>query len=91
MVKEPTPEAEEVRLCDVANEMEAALVMNMLKEEGIPARTDATSGSDVFGGLPFEGGHGVFVVSSLARKAREILSQYPHFHNLKNVHEPVGE
>ncbi len=91
MVKEPTPEAEEVRLCDVANEMEAALVMNMLKEEGIPARTDATSGSDVFGGLAFEGGHGVFVLSSLARKARETLSQYPHFHNLKNVHEPAGE
>ena len=85
------PEVEEVRLCDVANEMEAALVMNMLQEEGIPARTDATSAGDVFGGLPFEGGHGVFVVPSLARKAREILSQYPHFHNLKNVHEPAGE
>ncbi len=84
-------EGEEVRLCDVANEMEAALVLNMLQEEGVPARTDATSGSDVFGGLPFEGGHGVFVVPSLARKAREILSKYPHFSKLKNVHEPAGE
>lgn len=84
-------EAEEVRLCDVSNEVEAALVMNMLQEEGIPARTDATSGSDVFGGLPFEGGHGVYVAPSLARKAREILSRYPHFHDLKNVHEPKGE
>lgn len=89
MVKEH--EVEEIRLCDVANEMEAALVMNMLQEEGIPARSDATSGSDVFGGLAFEGGHGVYVASSLARKAREILSQYPHFQNLKNVHEPAGD
>lgn len=91
MVKKPMPEAEEIRLCEVANEMEAALVINMLQEEGVPARTDATSGSDVFGGLAFEGGHGVFVVSSLARKAREILSHYPHFHKLKNVHEPAGD
>ena len=28
------------------------------------------------------------VPSSMARKAREILSHYPHFHNLRNVHEP---
>jgi len=84
-------EVEEVRLCEVANEMEAALVVNLLQDNGIPARSDATQASNVFGGLPFETSHGVYVVASLARKARLILGEYPHFHNLKNVHEPVSD
>jgi hypothetical protein len=84
-------EVEEVRLCDVVNEIEAALVVNLLQDDGIPARSDATSGSSAFGGLPFESGHGVYVPSPLARRAREILSAYPHYHNLKNVHEPVSD
>jgi len=84
-------EIEEVRLCDVANEMEAALVVNMLREDGVPARSDATQASGVFGGLPFESGHGVYVPASLARRSREILENYPHFQKLKNVHEPVSD
>ena len=84
-------EVEEVRLCDVANEIEAALVVNLLQDQGIAARSDATQASNVFGGLPFESGHGVYVPAPLARKAREILGEYPHFHNLKNVHEPVSD
>jgi hypothetical protein len=81
-------EVPEIRLCEVSNEIEAAILVNLLNEDGIPARTDATPGSSVFGGLPFEPGHAIFVASSLASKAVEILSKYPHFKNLRNVHEP---
>lgn len=81
-------EVPEIRLCEVSNEVEAAMVVNLLKEEDIPARSDANQAMNVFGGLPFEPGHSIFVPSSLARKAREILSNYPHFKQLKNVHEP---
>jgi hypothetical protein len=78
----------EIRLCDVENEVEAALVVNLLNEDGIPARSDAPPGSTIFGGLPFEPGHKIYVPSSLAKVARDILAKYPHFKNLKNVHEP---
>jgi hypothetical protein len=78
----------EVRLCEVSNEVEAAMVVNLLNEDGIPARSDATPAMTPFGGLPFEPGHGIFVAASQARKAREILSHYPHFKDLRDVHEP---
>ena len=78
----------EILLCEVSNEVEAAMVVNLLEEQGVPARSDATAAMPVFGGLPFESGHHIFVARSLARKAREILSHYPHFKNLKKVHEP---
>jgi hypothetical protein len=81
-------EVSEIRLCEVSNELEAALVVNLLNEDGIPAHSDATPGSSVFGGLPFEPGHAIFVPASVASKAIQILSQYPHFKNLRNVHEP---
>jgi hypothetical protein len=81
-------EAKEILLCEVANDVEATLVVNLLKEEEIPAWSDASPATLAFGGLPFEPGHRVFVAASMARKAREILSHYPHFHNLRNVHEP---
>ena len=81
-------EVKEILLCEVSNEFEAALVVNLLKEDGIPAWSDASPATPAFGGLPFEPGHRVFVPTSMASKAREILSHYPHFHNLKNVHEP---
>lgn len=84
-------ENEPVRLCDASNEAEATLIVNLLQDDGIPARTDATQGSGVFGGLPFESGHGVFVMPSNARRAREVLSNYPHFQDLKNVHEPTSD
>jgi hypothetical protein len=78
----------ELRLCEVSNEIEAAMVVNLLREEEIPARSDATASMPVFGGLPFEPGHEIFVPASQARKAIEILSKYPHFKKLKNVHQP---
>jgi hypothetical protein len=81
-------EIPEILLCQVGDELEATLVVNLLNEEGIPARSDASSAGNAFGGLPFESGHSIFVPSSTAYKAREILSQYPHFKNLRNVHEP---
>jgi len=81
-------EVPEIRLCEVANEFEAMLVVNLLREEGICARSDATAATPIFGGLPFEPGHVIFVPTSQAKVAREILAQYPHFRNLKNVHEP---
>lgn len=78
----------EVLLCEVANEIEATLVVNMLKEEGIPAWSDASPATPAFGGLPFESGHRVFGPASMARKAVEILAKHPHFKDLRNVHEP---
>jgi hypothetical protein len=81
-------EVPEIRLCEVSNEVEAAMVVNLLTEDGIPARSDANQAMNIFGGLPFEPGHTVFVPASMAYKAREILGHYPHFHNLRNVHEP---
>ena len=87
-MEEMEQEVPEIRICEVSNEPEAAMVVSLLNEEDIPARSDATASMAVFGGLPFESGHAIFVPASLARKAREILSQYPHFKNLKNVHEP---
>ena len=81
-------EVPEIRLCEVANEVEAAMVVNLLREEDIAARSDGTAAMNVFGGLPFESGHAILVPSSMAKKAVEILSHYPHFKNLKNLHEP---
>jgi hypothetical protein len=81
-------EVPEILLCEVANEVEASLVVNTLNEEGVSARSDATPAMNVFGGLPFEPGHKIFVASSQARKALHVLAHYPHFKNLKNVHEP---
>ena len=79
---------DDVRLCEVANEVEATLVVNLLREEGVEARSDATEATPAFGGLPFESGHAIYVPASEAKRARAILKRYPHFHNLKNVHEP---
>ena len=84
-------QTEPIRLCDAANEVEAALIVNLLQEDGIPAQTDATPASGVFGGLPFESGHGVFVMPEYARRALEVLADYPHFQGLKNVHEPTSD
>lgn len=81
-------EVPEILLCEVANEFEGTLVVNLLQEEDIPARCDASAAMSPFGGLPFEPGHKVFVLASQARQAREILAHFPHFQNLKNVHEP---
>jgi hypothetical protein len=81
-------EVPEILLCEVMNEGEAGILVSMLAEEGIAARSDATQGSTIFGGLPFEPGHKVFVPASQAHKALQILANYPHFHKLTNVHEP---
>jgi hypothetical protein len=82
-------EVRDTLLCEVANEIEAAMVVNLLTENEIPAHSDASQAGTVFGGLPFEPGHKVYVAASLARKAREILESYPHFKKLRNVHEPL--
>ena len=81
-------EVPETLLCEVSNEIEAAMIVNLLSENEIPAHSDASQAGVAFGGLPFEPGHKVYVVPSLARKAREILESYPHFKKLRNVHEP---
>jgi hypothetical protein len=88
---EADEELPEVRLCEVSNEVEAAMVVNLLKEEGIVAHSDATPASHTFGGLPFESGHTIYVPRGSARRAREILAHYPHFKDLKNVHEPEAQ
>ncbi len=85
---ETTEQVPEIRLCTVSNEVEATLVVELLREEDICARSDASQSTPAFGGLQFESGHTIFVPTSQARVAREILAQYPHFKDLKNVHEP---
>lgn len=79
---------QEIRLCEVSNEIEAAMVVNLLNEDGLPARSDATQSMSLFGGLPFEPGHSIYVAKSLAGKALNILGKYPHFKELRNVHVP---
>jgi hypothetical protein len=81
-------EVRDTLLCEVSNEVEAAMVVNLLIENEIPAHSDASPAGNAFGGLAFEPGHKVFVARSLARKAREVLESYPHFKKLRNVHEP---
>lgn len=81
-------EVPEILLCEVSNEVEAAMVVNLLVENEIAARSDASQAGVAFGGLPFESGHKVYVAASLASDAREILESYPHFKKLRNVHEP---
>ena len=81
-------EVPDILLCEVANEIEAAMIVNLLTENEIPAHSDASQAGVAFGGLPFESGHKVYVPASLARTAREILESYPHFKKLRNVHEP---
>ena len=49
-------EVPEILLCEVANEVEAALVVNLLNEDGIPARSDANQAMNVFGGLAVRAG-----------------------------------
>jgi hypothetical protein len=87
-VDETIDEVPEIRLCEVSNEVEAALVVNLLREQNVQARSDASAGAPAFGGLPFESGHAIFVPSSQAKEARKILSHYPHFKNLENLHDP---
>ena len=64
-------EVRDTLLCEVANEIEAAMVVNLLTENEIPAHSDASPAGTAFGGLPFEPGHKVYVAASLARKALE--------------------
>ncbi len=81
-------EIPQVLLCEVNNELEASMVVNLLQEEEILASSDAPAAMTTFGGLGFEPGHKIFVPAPQARKAIEILERYPHFKNLKNVHIP---
>ncbi len=87
-MEESTNEVPEIRLCTVLNEFEAAMVVELLHEQEICARSDASLATPAFGGLSFESGHVIYVPASQARVAREVLAQYPHFKDLKNVHDP---
>lgn len=80
--------AREIRLCEVGSELEAAMIVNLLQEDGLPARSDATQSMRLFGGLPFESGHTVYVPRSVSAKATRILGNYPHFRNMRNLHAP---
>ena len=74
-----------VCIAHTLNEVEAQLVVNVLIDEGIAARSDAVDSSSAFGGLSFESGHALFVPAEAAGRAREVLSRYPHFKDLKHV------
>lgn len=78
-------EVPEVKLCAVGNELEAAMIVNLLQEDEIAARSDASPASSVFGGLPFEPGHVIFVPASAAERAWKILSDHPHFKGVRRA------
>ena len=78
-MEEMKEEVPEIRLCTVTNEVEAALVVELLREEDICARSDASNASNAFGGLQFEPGHKIYVPASQAKVAREILAQLSPF------------
>ena len=78
-------EVHEIKLCAVGNELEAAMILNMLHEEGIAARGDSSPASSVFGGLPFEPGHEIYVPASMAERAWKILSDHPHFKGVRRA------
>ena len=78
------PRNEMVRICSVPNEMEAAVVVGMLAEDGIVALTDAAPGSTIFGGLMFESGHHVLVPRSQVEKAKTLLADHPHFRDIED-------
>ena len=62
-------EVPEILLCEVSNEVEAAMVVNLLIENEIAAHSDASQAGVAFGGLPFEPGHKVYVAASLGKKS----------------------
>lgn len=78
-------EVPEVKLCSAANELEVAMIVNLLQENEIPARSDASPASSIFGGLPFEPGHRIYVPSSMAERAWKFLSEHPHFKNVSRA------
>ena len=49
-------EVPEILLCEVSNEVEAAMVVNLLSEDGITARSDANQAMNVFGGVAVRAG-----------------------------------
>jgi len=71
--------SDEIEVGLVANDVEATLVVNLLLEKGIAARSDASSTGPLFGGASFDAGHRILVPVESARKAREILEHYPNF------------
>jgi hypothetical protein len=76
------PHLEFVRVCGFPNELEASMIEQMLNEEGVTTRVTGSSGTTVFGGLPFEEGYQIFVPHSQVEKTRLLLSKHPHFHGL---------
>lgn len=79
------PHLEFVRICGVPNQLEASMIEQMLGEEGIQVRVTGSSGTTVFGGLPFEEGYQLFVPHSQADQARQLLAGHQHF---KQTDEP---
>lgn len=76
-------ELPEIQLCAVGNELEAAMIVNLLQEDEIAARSDGSPASSIFGGLPFEPGHVIYVPASMAERAWKILSEHPHFQGVR--------
>ncbi len=73
---------EYVRVCGLTDQIEASMIEQMLNEEGIATKTTGSSGTTVFGGLPFEEGYQIFVPHSDVKKTKLLLSKHPHFQGL---------
>lgn len=76
-----------IRLCTVPSEIEASMIVQMLGEEDIYVTTDASAGSTIFGGLPFESGHNLYVTQTQLEKAKSLLAKHPHFKGLDQPEE----
>jgi len=76
------PHLEFVRICGVPNQLEASMIEQLLGGEGIQVRVTGSSGTTVFGGLPFEQGYEIFVPHSQADQTRHLLAKHPHFQKL---------
>ena len=81
------PHVEFVRVCGFPNELEASIIVQMLNEEGVTTKMTGSSGTTVFGGLPFEEGYLIFVPHSQVEKTQQLLNKHPHFHGLDSPDE----
>ena len=81
------PHVEFVRVCGFPNELEASIILQMLNDEGLTTKMTGSSGTTVFGGLPFEEGYQIFVPHSQVEKTRQVLHTHPHFHELDSADE----
>ena len=88
-MEEMEEEVPEIRLCDVSNEVEAALVVNLLQRGRNPcAAATPRQPCPSSAASPLSPGTPSLFPPHRPRSPARFCARYPHFKNLKNVHEP---